>query len=86
MIKSGSIKLFVFLFIILLVSCKTIKQPESVVSPLDYTADDVVKNEIENIRRIKKDNPVQALWRASFLKQDDIKSVQSKVRQINVIQ
>lgn len=72
MIKSGSIKFFVFLFIILLVSCKTIKQPESVVSPLDYTADDVVKNEIENIRRIKKDNPVHALWRASFLKQDDL--------------
>lgn len=74
MIKIKKFKnLFLFACLALsLAACKSIKQPESVITQLDYTKDDVVNSEIENIKRIKKENSVQALWRASFLGKKDI--------------
>ena len=59
-------------FLLIFTGCKSIAQPDSVAVTLDYTKDDVVNSEIENIKRIKKDNPVQALWRSTFLNRKDV--------------
>ncbi len=59
-----------FLFLLAafcLLSCKTIKQPDSVAEELDYTKDDVISNEINQIQKLMAVNPVKALWRAQFL-------------------
>ena len=57
-----------FLFLIpalfLLFSCNSLKEPAKIPEPLDYTNEDVIKNEIEQIRKIKPQEPVRALWRA----------------------
>ena len=59
-------------FLLIFTGCKSIAQPDTVAVTLDYTKDDVVNSEIENIKRIKKDNPVQALWRSTFLNRKDV--------------
>lgn len=48
-------------------SCSSIKQPDSVFEALDYTADDVRKEEIKRIDEMLEKNPVQALWRSYLL-------------------
>ena len=48
-------------------SCKSVKLPENVEKPLDYTDEDVVKNEIKNITSLLETLPVKALWRACIL-------------------
>lgn len=48
-------------------SCKSVKLPENVEKPLDYTDEDVVKNEIKNITSLLESLPVKALWRACIL-------------------
>ena len=53
-------------------SCTTLRQPKSVEKPLDYTNEELVKNEIKRIRQMGESEPVRALWRALLLGQDDI--------------
>lgn len=55
----------------LLFSCASLKEPKSVVEPIDYTNDDVVKAEVQRIKNFQAEEPVRALWRAFLLKQDE---------------
>ena len=47
--------------------CMSIKQPKEVFALPDYTEDDVKENEKKRIEQLSKDTPVQALWRAVLL-------------------
>ena len=70
-------KLSLLFFIILLsfsTGCKSVKLPENVSEPLDYTDDDVVKNEIKNIYTMLETVPVKALWRACILGDAEVKA------------
>ncbi|MBQ3670030.1 MAG: serine protease [Treponema sp.] len=49
------------------VSCSSIKEPDSVYEEPDYTAEDVRREEIKRIDEMLEKNPVQALWRATLL-------------------
>lgn len=53
-------------------SCKSVKLPENVEKPLDYTDEDVVKNEIKNITTLLETLPVKALWRACILGDEEV--------------
>ena len=68
-------KLCLLFFIIFSFStgCKSVKLPENVSKPLDYTDDDVVKNEIKNIYAMLETLPVKALWRACILGDAEVK-------------
>ncbi len=55
-----------------LFSCKTIKQPESVAQPLDYTDQDVIENEINTIRELQEKESTRALFRACLLEDEEI--------------
>lgn len=59
---------------LLFLGCKSIVQPDSVVQQLDYTKDDVINNEKKNILRIQQTDSVLALYRASFLKDQELLS------------
>ena len=37
-----------------LFSCKSIKQPQTITKPLDYTDQDVIENEIKTIREMQE--------------------------------
>lgn len=63
------------LFTIVLFSCKSTKQPKVVSEYLDYTDEDVVKNEIERIKAMMEEEPVRALWRAVLLDKDEIREL-----------
>ena len=69
-------KLCLLFFIIFSFStgCKSVKLPENVSKPLDYTDDDVVKNEIKNIYAMLETLPVKALWRACILGDAEVKA------------
>lgn len=54
-------------FVFLLTGCKSIHQPDSVVKPLDYTKEDVISNEKQNILRLQHTESVSALYHAYFL-------------------
>ena len=56
----------------LLFSCKTFKQPKTVQSALDYTDQDLVKNEIKRIMQLLDKEPVRAFWRALQLGHQDV--------------
>lgn len=60
---------------IVLFSCKSTKQPKVVSEYLDYTDEDVVKNEIERIKAMMEEEPVRALWRAVLLGKDEIREL-----------
>ena len=69
-----SLKKLLFLFCVLLTaiifsSCKTIKQPEKIFEPLDYTDNDVIQNEISAIRALKETDSTKALFRACLIEQ-----------------
>ena len=55
-------------------ACKSIKQPESIQQPLDYTDKDVVENEINTIRSFGESESTKALFRACLL--DDSQIIQ----------
>lgn len=59
-------KVYLFLLIILLFGCSSVKKIENPIS-LDYTQEDVAKNEIETIRKLKSSDPTKALWRSYLL-------------------
>lgn len=63
--------LFFLSFAFLFLSCKTIDQPENVVSSLNYDDQEVVQNEKERIQKLLQEEPVKALWRAGFLNDED---------------
>lgn len=72
---------FLFLLVFTVLSCKTIKQPDYVAQPLDYTQDDVIANEKKNILRLQQTNSVFALYRAVFLNdQETIESCVSLIK------
>ena len=52
---------------VFLISCRTVRQPSSVPEHLNYSDEDIVKNEIERIDAFLETEPVRALWRASLL-------------------
>ena len=58
----------------LLVSCNTLKQPENIPEPIDYSDELMVKNEIDRINSYIEKEPIRALWRAVLLGQEDILS------------
>ena len=64
-------KVYLFLLISLLFGCSSVKKIENPIS-LDYTQEDVVKNEIETIRKLKSSEPTKALWRSYLLGNKDI--------------
>lgn len=55
-----------------LISCNTLKQPDNVQEPLNYTDEDVIATEIDRIKEIKKQDPVKALWRAVLLGKQEV--------------
>ena len=66
--------LLVFVGAALLVSCNTLKQPENIPEPIDYSDELMVKNEIDRINSYIEKEPIRALWRAVLLGQEDILS------------
>lgn len=63
----------VFLSMIL-VSCSSLKQPQKIYEPLDYTEKDAVDAEINRIREMKEEKPVQAMWRSFLIPSDSLRS------------
>ena len=53
-------------------SCRTIRQPDSVPQALNYSDEDIVQNEIKRINDFIEQEPVRALWRASLLNRDEV--------------
>ena len=64
--------LIVLLCSVFLISCRTVKQPSSVAEHLNYSDEDIVKNEIERIDGFLENEPVRALWRASLLGKEEV--------------
>ena len=54
------------------ISCRTVRQPSSVPEHLNYSDEDIVKNEIERIDAFLESEPVRALWRASLLGNEEV--------------
>ena len=54
------------------ISCRTVRQPSSVPEHLNYSDEDIVKNEIERIDAFLETEPVRALWRASLLGKEEV--------------
>lgn len=61
-------------------SCSSIKQPEHVYSHPDYTEEDVRREEIKRIEKLRESDTVQALWRAKLL--DDSKTIEECTREV----
>ncbi len=57
---------------VFLISCRTVRQPSSVPEHLNYSDEDIVKNEIERIDAFLETEPVRALWRASLLGHEEV--------------
>lgn len=55
------------LFSLMFFSCNTLRQPKEVFVLPDYTEKDIVENEKKQIEKLKDEFPVQALWRAKIL-------------------
>ncbi|MCR4733743.1 MAG: S1C family serine protease [Treponema sp.] len=62
----------IFLFFNLFSSCKSAKKAEPLHKIIDYTDEDVVNNEISQIKRLMPQNPVKALWRALKLGREEL--------------
>ena len=54
------------------ISCRSVRQPYSVPEPLNYSDEDIVRNEIERIDSYLETEPVRALWRAQLLGHEDV--------------
>ena len=70
-----------FLFAVLLLavltssvflSCKTLRQPKSIPQPINYSDEDIVKNEIHRIEEFLQTEPLRALWRAALLGNQEV--------------
>ncbi len=59
---------FVGVFFLCSVSCRTIGGGVDVFIPVDYSEKNQVMNEIDRIRAVSRDKPVEALWRSYLLK------------------
>lgn len=57
---------------IVLYSCATIKDPKNLYSDIDYTLEDARKEETKRITELLDGNSVQALWRASFMGDEEV--------------
>lgn len=57
----------------LLFSCSSMRTKEEVFELPDYTLDDVKKEEIKRITQMKENSPVEALWRAVLLGDEETK-------------
>lgn len=67
----------------ILISCRSVKQPASVVQPINYTDEDIVQNEIERINAFMEKEPLRALWRAKLLGREEvIESCFSKIEEL----
>ena len=68
------VQLFAFIALSLfsLISCTSFRQPDSVPEPLNYSDDDIVKNEIERIDSFLETEPLRALWRAGLLGREEV--------------
>lgn len=53
------------------ISCNSLKQPDSIQEPLNYTDEDIIISEIERIENLKDEYPVKALWRANLLGKEE---------------
>lgn len=51
-------------------SCASVKDPENIYSDIDYTQEDARREERKRILELLEKNPVQALWRANLLKDE----------------
>ena len=56
----------------LMISCRSVRQPASVVQPINYTDEDIVQIEIERIDAFLEKEPLRALWRASLLNREEV--------------
>ncbi len=65
--KKNKILFLTAVFSLTLVSCKTIAKPESVYVPVDYTKDDVIKNQIEYIEKMSEKDIIRSIWRSRIL-------------------
>ena len=71
--KSISCYATISLFVLsLFFSCKSFKQPSEIQKPLDYTNEDVIQNEIKNIRELQEKESTKALFRACLLNDSQI--------------
>ena len=70
--RNRLIKIFLLAFMCLFISCNTLKQPDSVPEPLDYSNEEIVKNEIKTINEFLETEPVRALWRSIMLGREDV--------------
>lgn len=61
---------FLLCCVVLFTGCNSLKQPQEIAKPLDYTDEDVVQNEIKQIDKLLEENSVSALWRSTFLKDE----------------
>ncbi|MCR4899388.1 MAG: S1C family serine protease [Treponema sp.] len=61
-----------FISAILFFGCKSFEQPDSVQKPLDYTDQDVIENEINNIHELLKTESTKALFHACLLGNEDV--------------
>ena len=59
------------LFVLGAASCSSVRDPDSVYSDIDYTQEDARREERKRIVDLLEKNPVQALWRAHLLQDDD---------------
>ncbi len=57
---------------IFIISCKTFGGVPKETAPLDYSSEDVVKNEILRITELKQTEPVEAYWRALLLGKEEV--------------
>ena len=72
--KSISCYATIFLFVLSLFffSCKSFSPKSEIQKPLDYTNDDVIQNEIKNIRELQEKESTKALFRACLLNDSQI--------------
>ena len=71
MIKKNILFLFVPLFFLL--SCSSTKDLSNVEKNQNYTEEDILQNEISEIKKLISSDPIKALWRASFVEDEQIK-------------
>lgn len=48
-------------------SCKSVKKPESVYVPVDYSAQDAVNQQIDYVLKMSEKDTIRALWRSKIL-------------------
>ncbi len=67
-----------FFFLLLLISasifisCRSIRQPDSIPQSINYSDEDIVQNEIKRIEDFLENEPLRALWRASLLGREEV--------------